>query len=259
MTQMNQMNQLPLVPTVTISSLELVEVINELRPECDAKIRHDNFMAKIEKHPGIDSPKFLGQYKDSTGRTLKCYHLPKREAELMVMSESLEVQTRVYDRMTALEEQQRVGASAKQPEPTAAKALPPTKVFTDFFRVGRLIGMDKNAAAISANQATLKLTSTNVLQLLGHTHMEAERQAILFTPTELGTQFLGGMSGRKVNMLLADAGLQAKKGEHWVPLPAAEGFCRVMDTGKRHGDGTIILQVKWVDGVVALLNTAEAA
>ena len=28
-------------------------------------------------------------------------HLPKREAELMVMSESLEVQTKVYDRMTA--------------------------------------------------------------------------------------------------------------------------------------------------------------
>lgn len=89
--------------TPTISSVELVEIINGLRPDDAKELRHDNFMTKIEKHPGIDSPKFLGQYKDSTGRTLKCYNLPKREAELMVMSESLEVQTKVYDRLTALE------------------------------------------------------------------------------------------------------------------------------------------------------------
>lgn len=90
----------------TMSSLEIVDVINEER-KSDAEavgtrfiaLRHDNFLVKIEKHPGIDSPKFLGEYKDGTGRALKCYHLPKREAELMVMSESLKVQTRVYDRL----------------------------------------------------------------------------------------------------------------------------------------------------------------
>ena len=96
------MNMLQTI-TPTISSVELVEIINGLRPDDAKELRHDNFMTKIEKHPGIDSPKFLGQYKDSTGRTLKCYNLPKREAELMVMSESLEVQTKVYDRLTALE------------------------------------------------------------------------------------------------------------------------------------------------------------
>jgi hypothetical protein len=41
-------------------------------------------MAKV---PGIQSPEFLGDYKDSKGRTYKCYNRPKREAELMVMSE----------------------------------------------------------------------------------------------------------------------------------------------------------------------------
>jgi phage antirepressor YoqD-like protein len=94
----------------TMSSLEIVEVINEER-KADAEaagtrfvaLRHDNFLVKIEKHPGIDSPKFLGEYKDATGRAVKCYHLPKREAELMVMSESLKVQTRVYDRLAEKE------------------------------------------------------------------------------------------------------------------------------------------------------------
>jgi hypothetical protein len=88
----------------TMSSLELVEFINAERKSEGAKnaIRHDNFMKKVEAHPGIDSPKFLGEYRDSTGRTLKCYHLPKREAELMVMSESLVVQTRLYDKLQTL-------------------------------------------------------------------------------------------------------------------------------------------------------------
>lgn len=90
--------------TVTMTSLELVEIINSLRDEGRAELLHKNFMAKIESHPGIDSAKFLAQYKDSTGRSLKCYSLPRRESELMIMSESLEVQTKVYDRMTQLEQ-----------------------------------------------------------------------------------------------------------------------------------------------------------
>ena len=112
------MNMLQTI-TPTISSVELVEIINSLRPDDAKELRHDNFMTKIEKHPGIDSPKFLGQHKDSTGRTLKCYNLPKREAELMVMSESLEVQTRVYDRLSALEAREKLTRTATT-EATAA-------------------------------------------------------------------------------------------------------------------------------------------
>lgn len=147
---------------------------------------------------------------------------------------------------------------------TAPAAVPPAPTFTDAFklvplvvRAARALGLDKNAAAISANQAVTKLTGTNVLKLLGHQHLEADNQtAMYFTPTELGERL--GISGRKFNMLLAEAGLQAKKGEHWVPLTTAEGFCRIMDTGKRHGDGTMIQQIKWADNVLALVEKAAA-
>ena len=103
---------------LTMTSLELVDFINaERRQEANdqstaefsiepAMLRHSDFMVKLEKHPGIDSPKFSAQYKDSTGRTLKCYRLPKRECELMVMSESLLVQARMYDRLAELEAKQ---------------------------------------------------------------------------------------------------------------------------------------------------------
>ena len=55
-------------------------------------------MVKIERHPGIAERNFSGGYSDPNGQQRPCYYLPKREAELMVMSESLEVQTQVYDR-----------------------------------------------------------------------------------------------------------------------------------------------------------------
>lgn len=88
----------------TMSSVELVNVINDDREPGSAILLHKNFLAKIERHPGIDSAEFLAQYKDGSGRTLKCYYLPKRECELMVMSESLVVQTKVLDRLIAVEQ-----------------------------------------------------------------------------------------------------------------------------------------------------------
>jgi hypothetical protein len=90
----------------TMSSVELIDVINEMRKkEKKPILRHDNFMKKIESHPAIQSPKFLGDYKDDRGRTYPCYHLPKFECELMVMSESREVQARVLKRLVVLEEE----------------------------------------------------------------------------------------------------------------------------------------------------------
>ena len=139
--------------------------------------------------------------------------------------------------------------------PDISQAEHAFKLIPSVVRAARMLGLDKNAAAISANQAVAKLTGANVMRLLGHTHLEAENQSALFyTPTELGRQI--GVSGRAFNMLLAEAGLQAKKGEHWAPLATAEGFCRVLDTGKRHGDGSMIQQVKWSDGVLNLIQKA---
>lgn len=137
-------------------------------------------------------------------------------------------------------------AAAIKPVEDACRLLP------TMVRAARACGLDKNAAAISANQAVAKLTGANVMQLLGHTHMEAEQQVRFFTPTELGERM--NLSGRKLNMLLADAGLQAKKNDVWVPLPAAEGFFRLFDTGKRHGDGTPVQQLKWAEGVLPLIQ-----
>lgn len=101
------MNQLiPASNTVTMSSLEIVRLINDSRDEDKAVLLHKNFLAKVPEVLGAEhSAKFLAQYKDSTGRSLPCYRMPKREACLMAMSYSYELQAIVFDRMTQLEQQ----------------------------------------------------------------------------------------------------------------------------------------------------------
>jgi len=137
------------------------------------------------------------------------------------------------------------------------KTIEATKVFAANFRIMRLVGLDKNIAASSANQATQKVAGLNLLELNGQTHLIAENQRIIYrTPTELG-KILGGISGQKVNLLLAGAGLQSRIGEHWQILAAGREFARLYDTGKQHGDGTPIHQIKWADTVLPLLD-AEA-
>jgi hypothetical protein len=234
-------------PAVTMTSLELVTIINSMREPGRADLRHDHFMAKIENHPGIDSPKFLGQYKDSTGRTLKCYQLPKRECEILVMSESLAVQAKVYDRMTKLEShppaRARRARLPKAPILVAAALIPPV------MRTLERMGMDKNSAAISANRMALAETGVDFLALAGHTHLVTPTQELCFTPTELGSRRC--MSAKGFNIHLAQRGLQERISGHWVPTAKGAPFAVVLDTGKAHGNGTPIQQVKWIDSVMS--------
>jgi len=96
-----------------MTSLELVDFINEQRKAAsagqttgEAMLRHDHFMAKVEKVLG-PVPELLGTdyYLNGTGSKVSrsIYIFPKREACLMAMSYSYEIQAKVFDRMTALE------------------------------------------------------------------------------------------------------------------------------------------------------------
>ena len=105
---MNMLAQTNNTDQVTMSSLEIVDFINEYRAKNESnpvQLRHDSFMAKVPKVLGENqSPKFIGDYKDAKGRTYPCYYFQKREACLMAMSYSYELQAQVFDRMTAMEE-----------------------------------------------------------------------------------------------------------------------------------------------------------
>ena len=100
---------------VTMTSLELVEYVNSFRKEKaltegvafpskgHAKLEHFDFMKKVPEVLGKDHGNFSGIYQDSYGRDQKGYKFPKREACLMAMSYSYELQAQVFDYMTELE------------------------------------------------------------------------------------------------------------------------------------------------------------
>jgi hypothetical protein len=103
-----------------MTSLELVEFINadrKLRAEEAgaafpskgfAELRHDDFLRKVpevlsEEHARNFSAMFPVVIGNGATRQSKGYRFPKREACLMAMSYSYELQAKVFDRMTVLE------------------------------------------------------------------------------------------------------------------------------------------------------------
>jgi phage antirepressor YoqD-like protein len=113
---------------VTMTSLELVEFINAFRrTQAEAagqafpspgfaELRHSDFLAKVPQVLGKEAERnFSFTYQSAeSSRSYPCYRFPKREACLMAMSYSYELQAAVYDRMTALEEQTRGHALSRE-------------------------------------------------------------------------------------------------------------------------------------------------
>ena len=101
---------------VTMSSTDEVDFINahrqELASACGAafpskgfaKLEHKDFLEKVTVVLGLEtSAEFSADLPDRYGRPRAGYRFPKREACLMAMSYSYELQAKVFDRMTALE------------------------------------------------------------------------------------------------------------------------------------------------------------
>ena len=93
----------------TMSSLEMVEFINADRKEQAkegkpfAKLDHADLIKKVPRVLGKDAGKFSGVYRGGNGQDRPCFYFPKREACLMAMSYSYQLQAKVWDRMVALE------------------------------------------------------------------------------------------------------------------------------------------------------------
>lgn len=106
---------------VTMTSLELVDFINADRQErakaagADfpskgfAKLEHADLLKKVPEVLGEHAGKFSCMFDVPIGngaiRQSRGYRFPKREACLMAMSYSYELQAKVFDRMTELEAQ----------------------------------------------------------------------------------------------------------------------------------------------------------
>lgn len=104
---------------ITMTSLELVDFINDNRraragaagvkfpSQGFAKLEHADFLKKVpdvlgREHAGNFSCMFDVAIGNGAVRQSPGYRFPKREACLMVMSYSYELQAKVFDRMAVL-------------------------------------------------------------------------------------------------------------------------------------------------------------
>lgn len=120
---------------VVMTSHELVDYINNHRSQQAeaagvpfpskgfAKLRHDDLLRKVPKVLGEGVRKFSDTHVDEqNGQTYPGYRFPKREACLMAMSYSYEIQAKVFDRMTELEAQL-TAQPQQQPNPLSTQPL----------------------------------------------------------------------------------------------------------------------------------------
>ena len=121
--------------------------------------------------------------------------------------------------------------------------------------MAKAIGLDNNAAIISANQLARKVTGNDALQLLDVQGLARPLEDHPLTPTEIG-KFIGNISGQVVNKILCQAELQDRIGNVYVPTDKGSRYAVLVDTGKRHSDGAPVHQLKWKRQVVDQLKDA---
>ncbi|MGV8004309.1 Rha family transcriptional regulator [Photorhabdus temperata subsp. temperata] len=131
MTQLTVKTHSSVTEAPTMTSLEMVDYINadrKAKAEAEGlafpckkykKLSHKNFMVKVPKVLGDEaSAKFLAEdeYSIANGATAvrDIYRFPKREACLMAMSYSYELQAQVLDHMTELEMKSGFGFTIQQ-------------------------------------------------------------------------------------------------------------------------------------------------
>lgn len=100
---------LDLSNTQTMTSVEVVEVINTLRPADAPILRHGHFMDRCKRiaEELYQPPPRLSDYVDSRGKTQPCYLLDKEMCLILVASESAKVMQAIIRRWQELEEIQR--------------------------------------------------------------------------------------------------------------------------------------------------------
>ena len=175
-----------------------------------------------------------------------------RHAKILDTDQAWEVFEKLEDCYFAMRE-------IAQPKPPKEKQIQIGTITRQFSIMCKALGFKGNQHTLAVDKAVKNATGISPLEMIGETHLIAENKQQVFTPTQLGELCEPKISARKVNEILAQLGFQEKAGSIWAVTPKGEKLCEMLDTGKKHGDGTPVKQVKWYQSVMedikqALLN-----
>ncbi|WP_203249859.1 Rha family transcriptional regulator [Cysteiniphilum marinum] len=240
----------------TMSSREIAELVES---------RHDKVKQSIERlaERGVISQPPMGDGKKSAnGIVEKVYLVSKRDSYIIVAQLCPEFTARLVDRWQELEEKeaQRITQDTAEPVPNlktesylaASKIMQATReALKDFIT-------DINQLALSCSQVGFKATGVDIVKLSG-VQLIAHEQKQLLTVSQVGQRLNPILTGRKVNLLLAEHGYQelaqdSKDRNYWLITAQGEAFGVYQDTGKRHSDGAPVRQFKWYSSIIEELQ-----
>lgn len=235
--------------TPTMSSREIADLTGK---------RHDHVVRDIEKmlnDIGEGLPKFGGTYiNEQNGQEYRCYNLPKNLTLNLVTGYRADMRLKIIDRWLELE-----GAPENRVTPKPKRTRKPAfdTAFTRCMNVVALLpNVDENQKVLMAARGTHTLTGINPLEAMGYAALPAATEDNYQTPTQLGKPF--GLSPRRVNQILVDAGLQvhtpgSSTGSDWSMTDKGLAYGKMFDTSRRGGKGSQ-QQLKWKPSVAEFLR-----
>tara|TARA_Y100000815_G_scaffold274819_2_gene310151 strand:- start:24 stop:911 length:888 start_codon:yes stop_codon:yes gene_type:complete len=132
-----------------------------------------------------------------------------------------------------------------------------TSMTESSLRLAGLLGFEGNQGRLYADKLVKRQLGIGPMELLGVTGLVNQEQELHYTATELGKKH--SMSANSMNKLLAQVGLQRRfeyaQGKHrWELTPEGRKHGVILDTAKRHSDGTPVQQIRWRESVLQVLQ-----
>jgi len=127
---------------------------------------------------------------------------------------------------------------------------------TELIKLSKVFGFKGNQVILSADKGVRNITGHSPLKLLDEIHLVANEKTKIFSPTQLGKEI--GKTAMEINLLLADIGFQKKVGKIWEVLESGLEFAELLDTNKKHSDGTPVKQIKWQKEVLEKIKIEKS-
>lgn len=137
-------------------------------------------------------------------------------------------------------------------QPKALKLKEVASEFKAALVLAQLLGLQGNQAMLGADRATKTVTGSSPIALIGAELIASVKEKTI-TPTEIGMQ-IGGLSAQKINKILDELGFQSKIADQWQPTDKGKPYGEMLDTAKKHSDGTPVKQWKWFSSIVDQIN-----
>lgn len=135
----------------------------------------------------------------------------------------------------------------------------PTVIF-DPMQSAKLIfevaGIKSNQLALALDKVYKTYTGQSAL-LAGEIQLEAPVKEQALTPSQIAEAIgmgKGKSGGRQVNALLDSFGFQHRIAGNWEPADKGLDYAVVVDTNKKHSNGTPVRQIKWNSSIVPVLK-----